>query len=130
VCADAGRIEQVVTNYLTNALKYSQEDRPVAVGLQVGGDAARLWVRDQGVGVPVADQASIWERFHRAAGVTVQSGSDVGIGLGLHISKTIVEQHGGAVGVESTPSQGSTFWFTLPLATSGSGDDTSSKPTS
>jgi signal transduction histidine kinase len=125
VCADAGRIEQVVTNYLANALKYSQEDRPVAVGLQAGGDTARLWVRDHGVGVPWADQASIWERFHRAAGVTVQSGSDVGIGLGLHISKTIIEQHGGSVGVESTPGQGSTFWFTLPLAKVEGGNDMS-----
>jgi len=130
VCADVGRIEQVLTNYLSNALKYSPPDRPVAAGLQAGGETARVWVRDQGVGVPVADQASIWERFHRAAGVTVQSGSGIGLGIGLHISKTIIEAHGGQVGVESTPGQGSTFWFTLPLAKAEAGDDMSATPTS
>jgi signal transduction histidine kinase len=116
VHADADRIEQVVTNYLSNALKYSREDRPVAVGVQVDGETARVWVRDEGVGVPLGEQAYIWERFHRAAGVIIQSGSDVGIGIGLHISKTIIERHGGQVGVASTPECGSTFWFTLPLA--------------
>jgi signal transduction histidine kinase len=116
VIADADRIEQVVTNYLTNALKYSQEDRPVAVCLQVDGETARVAVRDEGVGVPPAEQAAIWGRFHRAAGVTIQSGSDIGIGIGLHISRTIIEGHHGQVGVESAVGQGSTFWFTLPLA--------------
>jgi signal transduction histidine kinase len=130
VSADAGRIEQVVSNYLTNALKYSAEDRPVEVELQVDGKSARVWVRDQGVGVPLADQPYIWERFHRAAGVTIQSGSGVGIGLGLHISKSIVEQHGGHVGVESTPGQGSTFWFTLPLAAAVGGDASIAAPSS
>ncbi len=116
VFADASRIEQVVTNYLTNALKYSQEDRPVAVRLQVEGATARVSVRDAGIGVPLAEQAHVWERFHRAEGVSVQSGSGVGIGIGLHICKTIIEAHGGQVGVRSAPGQGSTFWFTLPLA--------------
>jgi signal transduction histidine kinase len=128
VIADAGRIEQVVANYLTNALKYSPEDRAVAVHLMVDGETARVAVRDQGVGVPLAEQASIWEQFHRAEGVHVQSGSDIGIGIGLHISKTIIEAHSGQVGVESAPGCGSTFWFTLPLATAG--DDTSATPRS
>jgi signal transduction histidine kinase len=116
VRADALRIGQVVTNYLTNALKYSTEDQPVAVGLAVAGGVARVTVRDQGPGVPASEQEHIWERFYRVEGIAVQSGSGVGLGLGLHISKTIVEQHGGQVGVESAPGQGSTFWFTVPLA--------------
>ena len=115
VWADVDRIGQVVTNYLTNALKYSAEDQPVEVGLKVDGDRARVWVRDQGLGIPLEEQARIWERFHRVPGGEVQSGSGIGLGLGLHISQTIIERHHGQVGVESAPGQGSTFWFTLPL---------------
>jgi signal transduction histidine kinase len=118
VVADAQRIGQVVTNYLTNALKYSPADRPIAVGLQVDGQHARVWVRDEGPGLPPEDQQHIWDRFYRVPGIAVQSGSGVELGLGLHISRTIIEQHHGQVGVQSAPGQGATFWFTLPLATS------------
>jgi signal transduction histidine kinase len=111
---DAGRIEQVVTNYLTNALKYSPVDRPVEVGIEVETEHVRVWVRDYGEGVPLAEQEYIWERFHRAQGVEVQSGTGVGLGLGLYISRMIIERHQGQVGVQSTPGQGATFWFTLP----------------
>jgi PAS domain S-box-containing protein len=114
--ADADRIGQVVTNYLTNALKYSLEDQPVEVCLQVKGSQARILVRDHGPGLPASEQERIWERFHRVPGVEVQDGSGVGLGLGLHISRTIIERHHGQVGVESLPGQGSTFWFTLQLA--------------
>jgi PAS domain S-box-containing protein len=117
--ADAGRIEQVVTNYLTNALKYSPADRPVEVGIEIKGDKgpqhARVWVHDCGKGLPPGEQEQVWERFHRAKGVEVQSGTGVGLGLGLYISRMIVERHQGHVGVLSTPGQGATFWFTLPL---------------
>lgn len=118
VYADRGRIEQVVTNYVTNALKYSSVDRPVDVGVEVGPERVRVWVRDQGPGLPVEEQERIWERFHRAQGVEVQSGSEVGLGLGLYISRMIVERHHGQFGVESTPGVGSKFWFSLPLAES------------
>jgi signal transduction histidine kinase len=115
VLADAQRLVQVVTNYLTNALKYSAADRPVTVGLTLEGDQARIWVRDEGPGIPAREQERIWERFHRARGIEVQSGSGVGLGLGLPISRAIIEQHQGRVGVQSAPRQGSTFWFSLPL---------------
>ena len=119
IIADALRIGQVVTNYLTNALKYSKEQQPVEVRLEVEGDSARVYVHDDGVGIPHAEQQRVWERFHRAADVTVQSGSSVSLGLGLHISKNIVERHHGQVGVISAPDQGTTFWFALPLAKLG-----------
>lgn len=119
VCADAGRIEQVVMNYLTNALKYSAEDEPVEIGALLQGDTVRLWVRDHGPGIPFAEQEHIWERFHRVPGVEVRSGSGVGLGLGLYISKTIITRHHGQIGVESFPGEGATFWFTLPLSCPG-----------
>ena len=86
------------------------------VGLEVTESQARVWVRDQGPGLSAAEQERIWERFYRAQNVEVQYGTGVGLGLGLSISRTIIEHHQGQVGVESAPGKGSTFWFSLPLA--------------
>ncbi len=116
VVADADRIGQVITNYLTNALKYSAADRPVEVFLAIEGNMARASVHDEGPGLSPTEQQAIWERFYQVESMKVQSGSGVGLGLGLHICQTIVEQHQGQVGVQSSPGEGSTFWFTLPLA--------------
>ena len=116
IYADADRIRQVITNYLNNALKYSPEERPVQVRLRLEGEHVQVSVQDQGPGLSPEEQEHIWERFYRVPGVEVQSGSGVGLGLGLHINKTIIEQHHGQVGVESTEEEGSTFWFSLPLA--------------
>ncbi len=118
ISADTERIAQVVTNYLTNALKYSYEEQPVDVGLEVEGSQARIWVRDQGPGLSPEQQGHLWERFYRAPGIEVQSGSGIGLGLGLYISRTIIVQHQGQVGLQSAPGQGSTFWFTLPFSPS------------
>jgi signal transduction histidine kinase len=121
VYADVERIGQVVTNYLSNALRYSAERHPVDVGVQGEGQHVRVWVRDQGPGIPQSEQEHLWEPFHRVPGIEIQSGSGVGLGIGLYLCKIIIEQHGGQVGVESRPGEGSTFWFTLPLAVSGPG---------
>lgn len=118
IMADAGRIAQVVTNYLTNALKYSKDDRPVQVCLEAKGSHAHVSVHDEGIGIPAAERAHVWERFCVIEGNRVQSGSGVSLGVGLHISKSIIERHHGRVGVHSIPGEGSTFWFTLPLASS------------
>jgi signal transduction histidine kinase len=118
VVADAMRIGQVLTNYLTNALKYSPADCPVTVGLQVEDHQVQVWVRDQGPGLPPEEQEQIWERFYRVQGIEVQSGTGVQLGLGLHVSRTIIGLHHGQVGVHSARGAGSTFWFSLPLAAS------------
>jgi PAS domain S-box-containing protein len=115
VWADAERIGQVVTNFLTNALKYSPEDCPVAVGVQVQGGWARVSVRDAGPGISPDEQERIWQRFQRVEGIKVQSGTGVGLGLGLYIARTAIERHHGQIGVRSAPSKGSTFWFALPI---------------
>ncbi len=118
ISADPDRISQVMTNYLTNALKYSSED--LHVTLQLESDNARVSVQDHGVGLSPEEQKRVWERFYRTEDVEVISNSSqssmMGLGLGLYICKTIIEQHLGNLGVESTPHVGSTFWFTLPLA--------------
>ncbi|WP_376795916.1 ATP-binding protein [Thermogemmatispora sp.] len=113
---DAVRIGQVLTNYLLNAIRYAPPERPIEVRLLVEGQQARVLVRDEGPGVPPELQQRIWERFYRAPGIPVQEGSPVGLGLGLHICRTIIQLHGGQVGLESKPGQGATFWFALPLA--------------
>jgi len=112
---DADRLVQVVTNYLTNALKYSPANRPVTISLSVEGQMARVAVHDEGPGLPPDEHERIWQCFYRAPGIEVQSGSGVGLGVGLHLCRTIIEQHDGQVGVESSVGKGSTFWFVLPI---------------
>lgn len=115
VLVDANRIRQVVSNYLSNALKYSDAEKQVVVRVERNATHAYVLVRDQGPGLPEAEQQRIWERFYRVPGVQVKSGSSTGLGLGLYISRMIVERLGGATGVQSAPGRGSTFWFSLPL---------------
>jgi signal transduction histidine kinase len=123
VVADADRICQAMTNYVSNALKFSSEDKPIQVVLSLHEQHARLSVKDQGPGILENELDEVWKQFYRAPEVTHRSGSNVGLGLGLYISKTIITQHGGEVGVASTRGEGATFWFTLPLAR---GQETSS----
>ena len=116
VLADSDRIRQVVSNYLSNALKYSEASKPVQISVDLLDTQVRVSVHDEGPGLTSEQQQRIWERFYRAPGIEVRTGSGVGLGLGLHISRTIIERHDGHLGVHSHPPHGSTFWFTLPLA--------------
>jgi signal transduction histidine kinase len=117
VDADEDRIAQVVNNYLTNALKYSALADPVDVGLVQEDHFVRVWVRDKGPGLSETAQKRVWERFYQVEGVEGHRGvGGAGLGLGLNICQSLVYMHGGEVGINSTPGNGSTFWFTLPLA--------------
>lgn len=118
VQADDDRIRQVLTNYLGNALRYAPVNRPIAVEVRRNEDAqiVRVSVRDQGPGVAASEQERIRERFYRAPDISAIANSGAGLGLGLFICHDIIERHGGPVGVENAGGEGSTFWFTLPLA--------------
>lgn len=118
VYVDAVRISQVVTNYVTNAIRYSSPTEPIQIGLTVQENIARVWVRDRGPGLSEEAQKHIWQRFSRIKGMSMHNNLGKGLGLGLYICQTLIAQHHGEVGVESTLGQGSTFWFTLPLAAS------------
>ncbi|WP_220192817.1 PAS domain-containing sensor histidine kinase [Ktedonospora formicarum] len=116
IFADAGRISQVVSSFLSNALKYSAAENDVDITLMLHNGWVRLEVRDHGPGLTEEEQKRVWECFYQCPRIHVLSGSGVGLGLGLYISHTIVELHQGRVGVQSAPEQGSTFWLELPLA--------------
>lgn len=113
---DVHRIEQVVTNLLTNAIKYSPGKELISVQVVRDGDQARFEVRDRGIGIAEEDRERAFDRYYRAA-----SGQNVaqGVGIGLYLSRALVERHGGQIGVDSEPGKGSTFWFTVPLTFEG-----------
>jgi signal transduction histidine kinase len=116
VDADPERIAQVLRNLLDNAVKYSPSGRLVLIRGQVGEGEVVLSVADQGVGIAPEDLNRLFEKFFR-----VESGLGrhvVGSGLGLPISRTIVESHGGRIWAESKVGEGSTLYFTLPLGDS------------
>jgi signal transduction histidine kinase len=112
---DVERIGQVIINLLSNARKYSSVGTPIHVTLERNADDVCISVRDSGVGIPADVLPQIFERFYRVPGTEVLTGSSIGFGLGLYISKQIVERHGGQIEVESIPHEGSLFIIRLPL---------------
>jgi len=111
VQADPERAQLVLTNLLANAVRHTPAGGRVEVQTSVAGELVRFEVRDTGEGIAREHQDRIFEKFYRVPGA--HSG---GVGLGLYIAREIVHAHGGEVGVESEPGRGSTFWFTLRLA--------------
>ena len=109
IWADADRIVQVVVNLLSNAVKFSPPGAPVTIGVGLRDSWVEFRITDRGRGVPVADRSAIFERFRQVE--TSDAREKGGTGLGLAICKSIVEQHGGTIGVESEEGRGSTFWF-------------------
>ncbi len=115
---DESRLEQVVTNLISNALKYSPPDKPVVVGIDLQQENAHphevvVWVRDEGPGISPDQQKHIFDRFFRAP--TPENSHIEGLGLGLYITHEIITQQGGKIWLNSTLGQGSTFYFSLPL---------------
>jgi Na+/proline symporter/nitrogen-specific signal transduction histidine kinase len=116
--ADRDRVVQVVVNLLSNAVKFSEPGAGrVSVGLVAGDGALRVDVSDNGPGVAAEDQRVIFEKFRQ--GGDTRRNRPAGTGLGLPISREIVDHLGGRLWVESTPGAGATFSFTLPMATAG-----------
>ncbi len=110
---DRDRLEQVLNNLVGNAIKYSPEGGEVTVSARRENDAAVVTVRDQGIGISNEDREQLFDRFYRAS--PENRGGAAGLGLGLYVTRRVVEAHGGTVGVNSEPGQGSEFYFTLPL---------------
>jgi PAS domain S-box-containing protein len=113
VRADGERITQVIINLLSNAIKFSPEGKMVVVVVSDRGAEVEVSVIDQGRGVPLAERAEVFERFHQVQ--AADGKSHRGTGLGLAICKALIEQHGGTIGVvDGRSGVGSQFWFRLP----------------
>lgn len=111
---DVKRLEQVLRNLLSNAIKYSPAGGTIAVRAFQRADEITICVQDEGIGIPVDEQARIFERFYRVDNQVTRTTQ--GAGLGLSICKWIVETHGGQIQVQSTPGEGSRFCIVLPAA--------------
>jgi two-component system, chemotaxis family, CheB/CheR fusion protein len=112
VTADKERIEQVVTNLITNAIKYSPNNETILVKTDAVDHKLVVSVSDKGIGIPVEFAEKVFDRFFRVSGPQMETFP--GMGLGLYISEEIIRRHGGSITVESKTGQGSTFTFTLP----------------
>jgi signal transduction histidine kinase len=112
VLADSRRLGQVLINMILNASKFGAEKTPIDVTITTRNGAVRVSVADRGPGVSLDQSANLFEPYYRAP-ATADSGKD-GVGLGLSIVKSIVEAHGGVVGVDNRIGGGARFWFSIP----------------
>jgi two-component system, OmpR family, phosphate regulon sensor histidine kinase PhoR len=112
VDADPARLERVVVNLVSNAIKYSAPETAVELSVRPAGGGARLEVVDRGVGIAPEDLPRIFGRFYRVGG----SRQPEGLGLGLYIARLVVEAHGGRISVDSAPGRGSRFVVDLPAS--------------
>jgi PAS domain S-box-containing protein len=112
VIGDERRIERVLTNFIQNAIRYTPHDSPIIVELRIEGGYAHVGVEDRGPGLPPEEARCAFEKFRRGSTSRGRSG----FGLGLYVSRKIIDAHGGRIGVESTFGKGSCFYFELPLS--------------
>jgi len=113
VHADQLRLERILYNLLENAVKYSPQEGEIRVSVKPEEEHLVITVRDQGIGISVADQAKLFGPFQRVEESRLDGTR--GLGLGLLVCRRLVEAHGGRIWLESEPGRGSTFFFTLPL---------------
>lgn len=122
VCGDRDRIGQVITNLISNAIKYSPHNKKIIVTSTGDKKNITLSVQDFGIGIPKENQSKVFERFFRGGEA---EDTFAGLGLGLFISSEIVHRHGGRIWVKSSEGKGSVFYFTLPIKhTPSNGKDT------
>jgi signal transduction histidine kinase len=113
IYGDKERIGQVLSNLVSNAIKYSPVSADINVTSSASDGNVTFWVQDRGIGIPEEDQHKVFERFYRVSGP--QSNSFPGLGLGLYIAYEIINRQGGKIWVESEKGKGSTFCFSLPF---------------
>lgn len=113
VNGDQEKLEQVLANFVSNAVKYSPAGTTIIVDCATKNGVAKISVTDEGMGIPKQDQPHIFDRFYRVLGSHMDN--ITGFGIGLYLCKEIIDRHDGRLGVESVHGKGSTFWFELPL---------------
>ncbi|MDB5285091.1 MAG: hypothetical protein JWR05_40 [Mucilaginibacter sp.] len=113
VNADREKIGQVISNFISNAIKYSPKSTSVVVELTSTDNSVKIAVKDNGIGIKEIDQQNIFQRFYRVENESTKGFS--GFGIGLYLSAEIINLHSGKIGVYSKEGKGSTFYFTLPI---------------
>lgn len=119
ICADEMRIEQVIINFLTNAIKYSPGTNEIHIKVEERGEHIYVGVKDFGIGINADQQKNVFEKFYRVEETAIHF---QGLGIGLYISAEIIRRHDGEVGVRSAPGEGSEFYFSIPLYATSEAD--------